>query len=215
LNYSQQLPVTWTSLLRHPLAWRGERWRIRRMAPRAVDSSISNANACFITTNKASIGRQHRTDLGCNRSRPQNPRSFTPTTAVTGICMRHDSGPDFFPGWLGRQRRFNYFLHCARLRGPHLDRKEWQRPAVFNYSGASFRSANITEADALALARPSRRNLSTLFIWAANQLQHRRHVPLDGPAANWVRVNDNAHQYGGRGNAGIIEGTRTSVAACT
>jgi len=49
----------------------------------------------------------------------------------------------------------------------------------------------------------------TLFIWGKPTSSSVAGMYRSSDqGATWVRVNDDAHQYGGRGNAGLIEGDK-------
>jgi len=77
-------------------------------------------------------------------------------------------------------------------------------------SGANFLSANVTEADALAFGKTvPGAAYPTLFIWGRPTSSSLVGLYRStNQAASWVSVNDTNHQYGGLGNAGMIEGDK-------
>ena len=77
-------------------------------------------------------------------------------------------------------------------------------------SGAVFKSANVTEADAVAFGKTvPGAAYPTLFIWGrpTSSSVVGMYRSTNG-AASWTGVNDPTHQYGGLGNAHIIEGDK-------
>jgi hypothetical protein len=77
-------------------------------------------------------------------------------------------------------------------------------------SGATFSSANVTEADAIAFGKTAPGTAyPTLFIWGRPTSSSTVGMYRSTNAAvSWFSVNDTNHQYGGLGNAGIIEGDK-------
>jgi len=77
-------------------------------------------------------------------------------------------------------------------------------------SGATFYSANVTEADAVAFGKTTPgAAYPTLFIWGRPTSSSVVGMYRSTNAAvSWFSVNDTNHQYGGLGNAGIIEGDK-------
>ena len=78
-------------------------------------------------------------------------------------------------------------------------------------AGATFNSANVTEADAIAVGKTvPGASYPTLFIWGrpTSSSVAGMYRSTD-EASSWIQVNDTNHQYGGLGNAGIIEGDKS------
>ncbi len=77
-------------------------------------------------------------------------------------------------------------------------------------SGVSFRSGNLNVCDAIAFGKTlPGASYPTLFIWGKPTSSSVAGMyRSNDQGATWVRVNDTAHQYGGRGNAGLIEGDK-------
>jgi xyloglucan-specific exo-beta-1,4-glucanase len=75
-------------------------------------------------------------------------------------------------------------------------------------SGASFTTiANVTEAQAVGFGKAaSGASYPTVFIWGKVGSGPTGAYRSTDAGANWVRINDDAHQYGGPGNGNFIVG---------
>ncbi|WP_454832441.1 WD40/YVTN/BNR-like repeat-containing protein [Pseudoxanthomonas wuyuanensis] len=75
-------------------------------------------------------------------------------------------------------------------------------------SGASFvKLPNVTDCSAVGFGRPMRwASYPTVFIWGAVDGGKRGLYRSTDQGASWIRINDDAHQFGGPGNAQFVVG---------
>jgi photosystem II stability/assembly factor-like uncharacterized protein len=75
-------------------------------------------------------------------------------------------------------------------------------------SGASFvKLPNVTDCSAVGFGKPmSWASYPTVFIWGAVNGGKRGLYRSTDQGASWIRINDDAHQFGGPGNAQFVVG---------
>ena len=214
LYYSSQLPVTWTKCPSTPGVMTNGSVAISADGTTLLwNSTVGGVATNYVTTNFGtnwvpSTGLAFR----CNpEGDPQNPLKFYAYNSSDGYLYVSSNGGQTFaragsvgtggsstfcvaPGWEGHV--------WVALNGSGLK--------YSTNSGSTFYSANVTEADAIAFGKTvPGATYPTLFIYgrptSSSVVGMYRSTDK---AATWVSVNDTNHQYGGRGNAGLIEGDK-------
>jgi xyloglucan-specific exo-beta-1,4-glucanase len=214
LYYSQQLPVTWTKMPSTPGVMTNGEVAISADGARVLwKSTVGSAQTTYVTTN---LGTNWTLSTGltfnCNPiADPVNASKFYAYNSSDGyMYVSTDGGLTFNKsGSVGTGGSATF---CA---APGFEGHVWvaRGGSGLRYStnsGATFYSGNANTCDAITFGKTMPgASYPTLFIWGK---------PASGSVAglyrstdqglNWVRVNDDAHQYGGRGNAGLIEGDK-------
>ena len=211
LYYSKQLPATWTGFPSPPGGMTNGSVAV------SVDgstvlwlSTVSGVNTCYITTN---LGTNWTLSTGLTFSgNPEadavNPLKFYAYNSGDGYLYASSNGGLTFyragSAGTGGSSRF-----CT---APGFEGHVWIAFSggglkYSTNSGASFKSANVTEADAIAFGKTvPGAAYPTLFIWgrpaSSSFVGMYRST---NQAATWSWVNDTNHQYGGLGNASMID----------
>ncbi|MFO1477342.1 MAG: Ig-like domain-containing protein [Verrucomicrobiota bacterium] len=174
-------------------------------------STMSSTNACYVNTNPATawIPCAGVTFAASPKGDSENSSKFYAYNSSDGYVYVSTNGG------------FNFYRSGSAGTGgslrvaPGFEGHVWVSLGTGGVkystnSGATFYSGNLNVCDALAFGKAAPgASYPTLFIWGR---------PTSGSAtgmyrsndrgATWVRVNDDQHQYGGRGNAGLIEGDK-------
>ncbi len=176
-------------------------------------SAFGSTNVCYVSTN---LGAQWMVSTGltfaCNPvADPENAARFYAYNSSDGyMYVSSNRGLNFTrAGQAGSGG--NSTFRVAPDRAGHL----WVALGgggikSSTNSGASFSSGNVYRCDAIAVGKTAPgASYPTIFIWGQplNSSVAGMYRSND-QGATWVRVNDTAHQYGGRGNAGLIEGDK-------
>lgn len=214
LYYSAKTPVTWTKLPSTPGVMTNGSVAIACDGSTILwKSVVGGVQTTYLTTN---LGTNWTLGTGLTfacqpQADPLNPAKFYAYNNSDGYLYTSvNNGLAFARAGLAGTGGSAKFRTAPGLEG-HV----WV--ALYgnglNYStnsGATFVSANVTEADAIALGKIAPgAGYPTLFIWGrpTSSSTVGLYRSLD-QAATWVRVNDANHQYGGLGNAGMIEGDK-------
>lgn len=213
-NYSLGLPVAWTPFASTPPGLTNGTPAVSADGHTVLwDTTANGTNACYATTN---LGVSWTACTGLTfRCQPQgdpvNPQKFYAYNSGDGyLYVSTDGGLTFASAGsagTGGQARFAL---APGLEGHIWIARNGNGLQYSTNSGATFYSAGVTEADAVSFGKASpSASYPTLFI--SGRPTSSSTVGLyrsTDQAANWLRVNDNLHQYGGLGNAGIIEGDK-------
>ena len=206
LLYAKKTPVTWTPFYSMPAGMSNGYVAI------SADGStvLWKSSSCYVTTN-----------LGTN---------WTATTGLTFTCApkadsvnsskfyAYNSANGFLYASLNGGLNFNQAgsagsggatIFCT---APGYEGHVWiaMNNGGLKYStnsGATFTSAGVSVCNALAFGKAAPgANYPALYIWGkpASGSTVGMYRSTD-QALTWLRVNDDNHQYGGLGNAGIIE----------
>jgi len=214
LNYSMGLPVTWTAFATTPAGMAGGTPAIGADGRTVLwNATVSNTNACYVTTNLGTTwtGSTGLT-FGCSPlADPVNPSTFYAYDSGNGYAyVSTNGGLNFASSGLAVGGGPTRFAVAPNLQGHIWIAGAGNGLKYSTNSGASFIAAGVTEADALAFGKTDPdATYPTLFIWgrptSASTVGMYRSTDM---ATSWLRVNDNLHQYGGLGNAGMIEGDK-------
>jgi len=217
LNYSTGLPVTWTAFATTPSGMAGGTPAVGADGKTVLwNTTVSNVNTCYVTANfGASWTASTGLTFGCAPlADPVNPSKFYAYNSGNGYAYASTNGGLSFlsSGYAGSGGSMRFAV------APGLEGHLW----IATYggglqystnSGVSFSSAGVAEADAVTFGKTAPgATYPTLFIWGrptgSSTVGMYRSTDR---AASWVRVNDNAHQYGGLGGGtGVIEGDKNS-----
>jgi len=215
LYYSETLPVTWIKFPPTPDSMTNGKVAISADGSSVLwKSTVGSTHKCWVTANKgANWTASTGLTFTCNPvGDPENASKFYAYNPSDGyLYASSNSGLSFAragqPGTGG----------AATVRvAPGFEGHIWVAlgSAGLKYStnsGTSFRSGNVSACDAIAFGKTAPgAAYPALFIWgkpvSSNVAGMYR---SNDQGATWVRVNDTAHQYGGRGNAGLIEGDKS------
>lgn len=209
LYYAKQTPVTWTKFPSTPGVMTNGAVAI------SADGStvLWKSTSCYVTTNMgtnwtASVGLT----FSCNpEADAVNSLKFYAYNSSDGfIYASTDGGLNFAKsGSVGTGGSTTF---CT---APGFEGHIWValNNGGLKYSinsGTNFSSDNVSVCNALAFGKAAPgASYPTLYIWGK---------PTSGSVSgmyrstdqgtNWIRVNDDSHEYGGRGNAGLIEGDK-------
>jgi hypothetical protein len=214
LFYSRQSPVTWTKFPSTSEVMTNGKVAISADGFTVLwKSTVGSVHKCYITTN---MGTNWIASAGltftCNPvADPENASNFYAYNPTDGyLYASTNGGLNFYragqPGTGG----------SATFRvAPGMEGHIWVAlgGAGVKYStnsGVSFLSGNLSVCDAVAFGKPAPgATYPTLFIWGKPTSSSVAGMYRSNDrGVTWVRVNDTAHQYGGRGNAGLIEGDK-------
>ena len=214
LYYSRQLPVTWTKCPSTPGVMTNGSVAISADGTTVLwKSMVGSVHTCYVTTN---LGTKWTLSTGltfsCNpEADAQNPLKFYAYNSSDGyLYASTDGGLTFSRAGSAGTGGSSTFCTAPGLEGHVWIAMNGGGLKYSTNSGATFYSANVTEADAIAFGRTAPgAAYPTLFIWGrpASGSVPGMYRSIDR-AATWVSVNDPNHQYGGRGNAGLIEGDK-------
>lgn len=180
-----------------------------------VTTVVNNVNASYRSTNftAASPTWTTVTGLGNNGARPEadpvNPAKFYAYDPSAGrMLVSTDGGASFaaagaLDSWgatLIRTAPAREGDVWVALRGNGLARS--------TNSGASFsKLARVSSCSAVGFGKTmSGASYPTVFIWGSVDGGRRGIYRSTDAGANWIRVNDDAHQFGGPGNGQFIVG---------
>jgi xyloglucan-specific exo-beta-1,4-glucanase len=214
LYYSKQLPVTWIKFPSTPEVMTNGKVAISADGTNVLwKSMVGSVHKCYITTN---LGANWTASTGltfnCNPiADPENSSKFYAYNSSDGyLYASTDGGLNFArsgqPGTGGSLT----FRAAPGFEGHIWVARGGSGVRYSINSGATFSTGNLNVCDAIAFGKAAPgASYPTIFIWGK---------PTSGSVAgmyrsnnqgtNWVRVNDDAHEYGGRGNAGLIEGDK-------
>ena len=214
LYYAKQLPVTWSKMPSTPGVMTNGSVAIAADASRVLwKSTIASVHTSYVTTN---LGTNWTLGTGltfaCNPEADSlNPLKFYAYNSSDGYLYSSTDGGLTFAR-AGSAGTGGSTTFCA---APGLEGHIWiaLNGGGLKYStnsGSTFTAANVTEANAIAFGKTlPGAAYPTLFIWGRPASGS---VPgmyrSSDQAASWVMVNNTNHQYGGRGNAGLIEGDK-------
>jgi hypothetical protein len=176
-------------------------------------STVSSVHKCYVTTNLGTVWTvSSGLTFACNPvADPVNPLKFYAFNTSDGYMYASTDGGLTFTrsGSVGSGGNATFRV------APGFEGHAWvaRGSSGLRYStnsGATFYTGNVNTCDAIAFGKTiPGAAYPTLFIWGK---------PTGGSVAGmyrstdrgitWVRVNDDAHEYGGRGNAGLIEGDK-------
>ena len=214
LWYSKQLPVTWTKMPSTTDTMTNGKVAISCDGATVLwKSSVGGINTNYLTTN---LGTNWiaGTNLNFNCipvADPENPQKFYAYNSSDGfLYVSTNSGRGFFKSGSAGTGGALLFRAAPGFEGHVWIARGGSGLWCSTNSGANFFSAGVNTCDALAFGKKiPGATYPTIFIWGK---------PLSGSTAgmyrstdqgtNWVRINDDAHEYGGRGNAGMIEGDK-------
>ena len=214
LYYSQQTPVVWTKCTSTPGVMTNGSVAISADGSTFLwHSMLSGIYTNFITANRgANWTPGTGLTFSCNpEGDTQNPLKFYAYNSSDGYLYFSGNGGQTFArsGSVGTGGAATF---CV---APGFEGQVWV--AMYGNglkystnSGTNFYSANVTEADAVAFGKTlPGASYPTLFIWGRPTSSSVAGMYRSADkAATWVSVNDTNHQYGGLGNAGIIEGDK-------
>ena len=214
MYYSRQLPVTWTKLPSTPGVMTNGEVAISADGTNILwKSLVGSTHTCYVTTN---LGTNWTASTGltfnCNPvADPVNSAKFYAYNSGDGFMYVSSNGGVNFSAAGAAGTGGNLTFRAA----PGLEGHVWvaRGGSGVRYStnsGTTFYAGNVNTCDAIAFGKTAPgAGYPTIFIWGK---------PASGSAtgmyrsndqgATWVRVNDDAHEYGGRGNAGLIEGDK-------
>ncbi|MBC8094241.1 MAG: Ig-like domain-containing protein [Akkermansiaceae bacterium] len=214
LYISKQLPVTWTKLPSTPGVMTGGKVAVSAAGATILWKSMTNGvHACFFTTN---LGTNWTASTGltfnCNPvADPENSSKFYAYNSGNGFMYVSVNGGVSFaqsgqPGTGGSLT----FRAAPGLEGHVWVARGGSGIRYSTNSGATFFSGNLNVCDAIAFGKAAPgASYPTIFIWGRpNGGSATGMYRSNDQGMNWVRVNDDAHEYGGRGNAGLIEGDK-------
>jgi hypothetical protein len=173
-------------------------------------STASNTNACYVNTNPATswVLSSGLTFSASPVGDPQNPSKFYAYNSGDGyVYSSTNGGFNFYRA--GQAGTGGGAMRVA----PGFEGHVWvpRGGGGVKYStnsGVTFWSGNLYDCDAITFGKPAPgASYPAIFIWGmpASSSTPGMYRSND-QGTTWVRVNDNAHQYGGRGNAGLIVG---------
>ena len=214
LYYSKQLPVTWTKLPSTPGVMTNGEVAISADSTNILwKSLVGSTHTCYVTTN---LGTNWTLSTGltfnCNPvADPQNSAKFYAYNSSDGFMYVSINGGLNFSATGSVGTGGNLTFRAA----PGLEGHVWvaRGGSGLRYStnsGATFFTGNVNTCDAIAFGKTAPgASYPTLFIWGKPTAGSTAGMyRSNDQGATWVRVNDDAHEYGGRGNAGLIEGDK-------
>jgi len=214
LNYTRQAPWTWTVMPSTPDSMTSGKAAVSADGNTVIwISTVSSVYKCYVTTNLGTVWTlSSGLTFACNPvGDPVNPLKFYTYNPSDGYMYVSANGGLTFTrsGSVGTGGSATFRV------APGFEGHTWvaRGSSGLRYStnsGATFYTGNVNTCDAIAFGKTiPGAAYPTLFIWGK---------PTSGSVAGmyrssdqgitWVRVNDDAHQYGGRGNAGLIEGDK-------
>lgn len=214
LYYSKQAPWNWTQMPATPGSMTSGKVAVSADGSTVIWlSTVSSAYKCYVTTNLGTLWTLGSgLTFACNPvGDPVNPSKFYAYNPSDGyMYVSVNAGLTFArSGSVGSGGSATFRV------APGFEGHTWvaRGSSGLRYStnsGANFYSGNVNTCDAIAVGKTiPGAAYPTLFIWGK---------PTSGSVAGmyrstdqgvtWLRVNDATHQYGGRGNAGLIEGDK-------
>ena len=214
LYYSKQFPVTFaTKMPSTPGVMTNGYVAISADGSTVLWKSKFAVDTCYFTAN---LGTNWTLSTGLTFTcipvaDPVNPAKFYAYNSSDGfLYVSTNTGTNFYAsGSVGAGGSLTF---CA---APGLDGHIWVARGgnglkYSTNSGATFIAGTVNTCDAITFGKTAPgATYPTLFIWGK---------PISSSIAGmykstdkgvtWVRVNDDAHEYGGRGNAGLIEGDK-------
>lgn len=214
LYYSKQFPVTFTNKMPStPGVMTNGYVAISADGNTVLWKSKFVTDTCYLTTN---LGINWTLSTGLTFTcipiaDPLNPAKFYAYNSSDGFMyVSTNSGTNFFQsGSVGTGGSLTF---CAT---PGFEGHIWVALGgnglkYSTNSGAAFVNGNVNTCDAIAFGKTTPgATYPTLFIWGKPISSSTSGMyKSTNQGATWVRVNDDAHEYGGRGNAGLIEGDK-------
>jgi hypothetical protein len=212
--YSTQSPFTWTKCPPTSDGMTNGKVAISADGSRILwKSAVGNTHKHYVTTN---LGVNWIPGSGLSFdcapiADPENSAKFFAYNRSDGyLYVSTDGGLSFTRGGSAGTSGNRTFRAAPGLEGHVWIAMGGGGIKYSTNSGAAFRSLAVSVCDAIAFGK----NLPgatypTLFIWgkptSASAVGMYR---SSDQGVTWLRVNDNSHQYGGRGNAGLIEGDK-------
>lgn len=214
LYYSKQFPVNFTNKMPStPGVMTNGYVAIAADGSTVLWKSKFVSDTCYITTN---LGTNWTLSTGLTFTcipvaDPVNPAKFYAYNSSDGFMyVSTNAGTNFSAsGSVGTGGSLT-FRAAQGLEGHLWVARGGSGLRYSTNSGATFVTSSVNTCDAIAFGKIAPgAAYPTLFIWGK---------PLSSSIAgmykstdrgtNWVRINDDAHEYGGRGNAGLIEGDK-------
>jgi xyloglucan-specific exo-beta-1,4-glucanase len=207
--YSKQLPINWTKFPSTPGVMMNGYLAISPDASTVLWKSTS----CYVTTNLG-INWTASTGLTFNcipEADPVNSSKFYAYNSSDGFLYASiNGGLNFAKSGSAGTGGSSTFCTAPGFEGHIWIALNNSGLKYSTNSGALFKSGNVSVCNALAFGKSAPgASYPTLYIWGK---------PTSGSVSGmyrstdqgvtWVRINDDAHVYGGRGNAGIIEGDK-------
>jgi xyloglucan-specific exo-beta-1,4-glucanase len=207
--YSKQLPITWTKFPSTPGVMTNGYLAI---SPDA-STVLWKSTLCYVTTN---LGTNWTASAGLTfncipEADPVNSSKFYAYNSSDGFLYSSiNGGLNFVKQGSAGTGGSSTFCTAPGFEGHIWIALNNSGLKYSTNSGATFYSDNVSVCNALAFGKAAPgASYPTLFIWGK---------PTSGSTSGmyrstdqgmtWLRVNDDAHTYGGRGNAGIIEGDK-------
>jgi hypothetical protein len=173
-------------------------------------STASSTNACYVNTNPATswVPSSGLTFSASPAGDPLNSSKFYAYNSSDGyVYSSTNTGFNFYragkPGTGGGAMRV----------APGFEGHVWVPLGgggvkYSTNSGVTFWSGNLYDCDAVTFGKTAPgTSYPAIFIWGMPTSSSTPGMyRSNDQGATWVRVNDDAHQYGGRGNAGLIVG---------
>lgn len=214
LYYSKQFPVTFANKMPStPGVMTNGYVAISADGSTVLWKSKFVADTCYLTTN---LGTNWTLSTGLTFTcipvaDPVNPAKFYAYNSSDGFLYVSTNGGTNFTasGSVGTGGSLTF---CA---APGWEGHIWVARGgnglkYSTNSGAAFITSSVNTCDAIAFGKNAPgATYPTLFIWGkpiSSSISGMYKSTDQG--ATWVRVNDDAHEYGGRGNAGLIEGDK-------
>ncbi len=212
--YSKQLPVVWTKMPSTPdVMTNGEVVVSADGATVLWKSTVGGVNTNYLTTN---LGTNWLPGTGLNfncipLADPVNAAKFYAYNPGDGYLYVSTNGAQAFfkSGSAGTGGALTFRA------APGLEGHVWiaRGSSGLKYStnsGAAFSSGTVSVCDAIAFGKTiPGATYPTLFIWGKPTSSSTAGMYRStDQGVSWLRVNDDAHEYGGRGNAGLIEGDK-------
>jgi len=214
LYYTQTPSFTWTKFPSTPGVLTNGNVAIAADGSAVLwQSTVGGAPTCYLTTNLG-VAWTLSTGLtfsGKPEADSQNPLKFYAYNSSDGyLYVSTNAGQTFAKGGSVGTGGDSTFCVAPGFEGHVWVALYGNGLKYSTNSGATFNSANVTEADAVAFGKTTPgATYPTLFIWgrptSSSVVGMYRST---NAAASWFSVNDTNHQYGGLGNAGIIEGDK-------
>lgn len=212
--YSKQLPVTWTKMPSTPEVMTNGEVAVSADGSTVLwKSMVGGIHTNYITGN---LGTNWTPVTGLNFNcipvaDPENSAKFYAYNSSDGsLYASTNRGTNFFKSGSVGTGGSLLFRAAPGLEGHLWVARGGNGLRFSTNSGASFNNGTVSVCDAIAFGKTIPGAMyPTLFIWGkpATVNSNGMYRSTDR-GASWVRVNDDTHEYGGRGNAGLIEGDK-------
>jgi xyloglucan-specific exo-beta-1,4-glucanase len=212
--YSRQLPVTWVKMPSTPEILTNGKVAVSCDGATVLwKSTVGSIHTNYVTTNFGTNWIAG-TNLNFNCipvADPENPKKFYAYNSSDGfLYVSTNGGLGFAPSGSAGTGGSLLFRVAPGWEGHLWIARGGNGLKYSTNSGANFYDRGVNTCDAVAFGKTiPGATYPTLFIWgkptSASTAGMYRSTDL---GVTWLRVNDDAHEYGGRGNAGLIEGDK-------